>query len=135
MKNKKGISLIVLVITIIVIIILAAAVILTLNNNNPIENANKATYASDKAEVQSALAIYAGNQMANNQGKSPFKAGTTVPITDKDTARDTDGYVTNLKWADLGMGKPGSIETAQINGDTGAITFTATNSKLDESAD
>lgn len=42
MKNKKGISLIVLVITIVVIIILAAAVILSLGNNNPINNAKKA---------------------------------------------------------------------------------------------
>ena len=38
MRNKKGISLIVLIITIIVIIILAAIVILTLSKNNPIES-------------------------------------------------------------------------------------------------
>lgn len=59
-RNKSGISLIVLVITIIVIIILAAAVILTINNNNPMSNANKARYLSDRANVQNALSAAVG---------------------------------------------------------------------------
>ncbi|MEG2348312.1 MAG: hypothetical protein RSB67_01515, partial [Clostridia bacterium] len=42
MKNKRGISLIVLVITIIVIIVLATAVIVTFLKNNPISKANEA---------------------------------------------------------------------------------------------
>ena len=42
-KNKKGISLIVLIITIAVIIILASAVILSIANNRPIESAKEAT--------------------------------------------------------------------------------------------
>ena len=58
MRNKKGISLIVLVITIIVIIILAAAVILTLNGNNPINNSKQATFDSDCAELKSAMSMY-----------------------------------------------------------------------------
>ena len=41
-KNKRGISLIVLVIIIIVVIILAVAVILSLSENNPINNAKVA---------------------------------------------------------------------------------------------
>lgn len=47
LKNKKGISLIVLIITIIVIIILASIIVMSFNNNNPIEKANEAKFKSD----------------------------------------------------------------------------------------
>ena len=57
-KNKKGISLIVLVITIIVIVILAVAVILTLANNNPIENANKASFQNDLKAMEEEVNLY-----------------------------------------------------------------------------
>lgn len=74
MKNsKKGISLIVLVITIIVIIILAAAVLLSIQNNNPIENANKARYSSDKDAAQSAFNILMGKIMADCQSSVDIK--------------------------------------------------------------
>ena len=43
-KNKKGISLIVLIITIIVVIILAATVIFALTKNNPVDSAKEATF-------------------------------------------------------------------------------------------
>lgn len=46
-KNKKGISLIVLIITIIVIIILASVVVITFNTNNPIGMAREAKFKSD----------------------------------------------------------------------------------------
>lgn len=55
MKNKQGISLIVLIVTIIVIIILAAAVILTLNNNNPIDSSRVAQLADNRSSINSAL--------------------------------------------------------------------------------
>ena len=58
MKNKKGISLIVLIITIIVVIILAAAVILTLSKNNPIESAKEATFKEDVRAYQDELNMY-----------------------------------------------------------------------------
>lgn len=47
LKNKKGISLIVLIITIIVIIILATIIVMSFNNNNPIGKANEAKFKSD----------------------------------------------------------------------------------------
>ena len=50
-KEKKGISLIVLVITIIIMIILAAAVILSLNSSNVV---SKASEAKDKSEWSAA---------------------------------------------------------------------------------
>ncbi|MEG1059036.1 MAG: hypothetical protein RSD14_00450 [Clostridia bacterium] len=69
MKNKKGISLIVLVITIIVIIILAAAVILTLNKNNPMNNSKIATLSQNKDSVESGINLYLAQVIANTQGK------------------------------------------------------------------
>ena len=51
-KNKRGISLIVLVITIIVMIILAAAIILSLSNSEIISKANKAKTDSDMANLK-----------------------------------------------------------------------------------
>ena len=52
MKNKRGISLIVLVITIIVMIILAAAVIITISNTGIINRANEAVDATNYKQVE-----------------------------------------------------------------------------------
>ncbi|MBR6689600.1 MAG: type II secretion system protein [Clostridia bacterium] len=52
MKNKKGISLIVLVITIIVMIILAAAVIISMNNTGIIDKASHVVKLTDEKQVQ-----------------------------------------------------------------------------------
>lgn len=68
MKNKQGISLIVLIVTIIVIIILAAAVILTLNQNNPIDSSRIAQLADNRASINSAVSLYYGKKMAETQG-------------------------------------------------------------------
>jgi len=56
-KNKRGISLIVLVITIIVMIILAAAIILSLNGSNIIGKANEAKTKSDIANAKHVAAL------------------------------------------------------------------------------
>ena len=68
MRNKKGISLIVLIITIIVVIILAAVVILTLSKNNPIESAKEARFKEDVRSFQDELALYISKQYANAGG-------------------------------------------------------------------
>lgn len=47
LKNKKGISLIVLIITILVIIILTSVIIMSFDNSNPIGRANEAKFKSD----------------------------------------------------------------------------------------
>ena len=75
MKNKKGISLIVLVITIIVIIILATAVIVTIVTNNPIKEANKAKYESDRDNMQAVFTTTVAKVMSNNQGNVKVKSG------------------------------------------------------------
>lgn len=54
-KNKSGISLIVLIFTILVILILASIVIMTFNNNNPIGRANEAKFKSDLATFRDEL--------------------------------------------------------------------------------
>lgn len=83
MKNKQGISLIVLIVTIIVIIILAAAVILTLNNNNPIDSSRVAQLADNRSSINSAINLYYGKKMAETQGM--YDASQIFTATDVDT--------------------------------------------------
>ena len=68
MKNKKGISLIVLVITIVVVIILAAAVILSLSGNNPINNARIANLDQTKDGIESSILAYSGKAQSQTLG-------------------------------------------------------------------
>ena len=82
MKNKQGISLIVLIVTIIVIIILAAAVILTLNNNNPIDSGRVAQLADNRSRINSAINLYYGKKMAETQGIYDAKAIFTADNID-----------------------------------------------------
>jgi hypothetical protein len=78
MKNRNGISLIVLVITIIVIIILAGAVILSLANNNPISQASEANFKSNVDSYNSELTMALSNQYLNDTSFDPstFNKGT-----------------------------------------------------------
>jgi len=89
--NPSGISLIVLVITIIVIIILAAAVILTLNKNNPIEEASKARYESDVANMQAIFTNVVTKVMVQKQSTIEINAGELNSI--KIGVSSTDGRV------------------------------------------
>lgn len=57
MKNKKGISLVVLVITIIVMIILASTIILTLSNSGIINKSNEAVEKSNLIQVKKIAAL------------------------------------------------------------------------------
>ncbi len=68
MKNKRGISLIVLVITIVVVIILAAAVILSLSGNNPINNARIANLDQTKDGIESSILAYTGKAESQTLG-------------------------------------------------------------------
>ena len=68
-KQKRGISLIVLVITIIVMIILAAAIIISLNNNGIINSANEAISKTDYKAVNTAAQLaYADIIMGKDTG-------------------------------------------------------------------
>ena len=69
MKNKRGISLIVLIITIIVVIILAAIIIITITKNNPVSSAKEATFKQDVRSFQEELSMYIGKQnVTDTQG-------------------------------------------------------------------
>ena len=66
MKNKKGISLIVLVITILVMIILAGVVIVSLQDSNPIDKAKEAVKATDLSTYKEELQMNILNAMVKN---------------------------------------------------------------------
>ena len=76
MKNKKGISLIVLIITIIVVIIIAAAIILTFSKNNPVTSANEATFKSDIRSFQEELAMYISKEIIKDYSGTREKLET-----------------------------------------------------------
>lgn len=82
MKNKKGISLIVLIITIIVVIILAATVIFVITKNNPVNSAKEATFKQDVRNFQEELNMYISNEYTTLQGMRDSKINTTnIPAT------------------------------------------------------
>ncbi len=87
MKNKKGISLIVLIITIIVVIILAAIIIITLTKNNPVSSAKEAAFKSDIRNFQDSLAMYVGKQLVTDY------YGNREKITVIDNLDDMDKYI------------------------------------------
>ncbi len=70
-KQKKGISLIVLIITIIVMIILATAIILSLNGSGIIGKAKEAKTESDEASIKEAASLaYAEYDLAVKTGET-----------------------------------------------------------------
>jgi len=85
LKNKRGISLIVLVITIIVMIILAASIILTLNSSNAIGKANQAVSDTDLANLKSAATTYSSEYKLEVEigGLDPEKISAQDYIMDK----------------------------------------------------
>lgn len=68
LKNKKGISLIVLIITIIIVIILASVVIISFSNSNPTEKAIEAKFKSDlQGFKEELLATHVNNLTEDNK--------------------------------------------------------------------
>ena len=105
MKNKKGISLIVLVITIVVVIILAAAVILSLSGNNPINNARIANLDQTKDGIESSILAYSGKAQSQTLGYYTVTELITGNrseteeygiIGDKETTNNNDETIYNI---------------------------------------
>lgn len=71
-KNKKGISLIVLIITIIVVIILASVIIVSINKNNPIKSAKEAKFKSDLSSFRDELEDNINDILIKNADKSEY---------------------------------------------------------------
>ena len=105
MKNKRGISLIVLVITIVVVIILAAAVILSLSGNNPINNARVANLDQTKDGIESSILAYSGKAQSQTLGYYTVaelltgnreETGEYSIIGDKKTTNNNDEEIYNI---------------------------------------
>lgn len=71
MKQKRGISLIVLVITIVVILILAGVVILSLVNNNPIGQASEARFMANVDAYKSELNLAISQKYFDDRSFNP----------------------------------------------------------------
>ncbi len=92
MKNKKGISLIVLVITIIVMIVLASAVVVTLTNSGIIDRATDATETSNLKQVEQ-LANLAWSEAYLDKAKTDAEfEGKVLDALDKNGV-NTDDYI------------------------------------------
>ena len=105
MKNKNGVSLIVLVITIVVVIILAAAVILSLSGNNPINNARIANLDQTKDGIESSILAYSGKAQSQTLGYytvTELLTGNREEteeysiIGDKETTNNNDEAIYNI---------------------------------------
>lgn len=71
-KNKKGISLIVLIITIIVMLILVSVVVVSFNSNNPIGKAKEAKFKSDLSSFRDELEDNINDILIKNANKSEY---------------------------------------------------------------
>ena len=66
LRNKKGISLIVLIITILVVLILTSVIVMSFDNNSPIGRANEAKFKSDLSTFRDELmATHTENSITN----------------------------------------------------------------------
>ncbi|MBR6614208.1 MAG: type II secretion system protein [Clostridia bacterium] len=92
MKNKKGISLIVLVITIIVMVVLASAVIVTLSNSGIIDRATDATETSDLKQVEQ-LANLAWSEAYLDKAKTDAEFEEMVLDSLDKNGVNTDDYI------------------------------------------
>ena len=77
MKEKRGISLIVLIITIIIMIIIAGAIIISLSNANIIDQAEEATFKMQVRGIQDALLLEKADKLAE-EGKKPASYNITM---------------------------------------------------------
>ena len=101
-STMGGISLIVLVITIIVVIILAVAVVVSIINNNPMSEANRARYQSDRANMQMVLTNTVGKIMAESQ--ETIKVDAKILVNKEKGPKNVVGETT-YKYSDETGGK------------------------------
>ena len=76
LKNKRGMSLIVLVITIILMIIIAGAIILSLNSSGIIERAHKAKTETEKSILKEEVELLLLRAQMGESIEDIFKTGT-----------------------------------------------------------
>ncbi len=111
MKNKKGISLIVLVITIIVMIILAASVIISLSNTGIINKANEAVDKTNKSEVYNLATLTWAEAFMDG------KRGDTLKTAVLDALKDyTDEYDIVVDDNGVSVNKKGESGGTEVGG-------------------
>lgn len=77
-KNKRGISLIVLIITIIVMLILVSVIVVSFNNNNPIGKANEAKFKADLSSFRDELDANVNDIIFGESNKSDMDINVNV---------------------------------------------------------
>ena len=126
-KEKRGISLMVLVITIIIMIILAAVVILSLNSSNLVSKANEAKGKSDIANAQD-LATTAYAEWMLDDGDTTLQNAVNTKLTeagyDSKIRSDAEGKVCIIP-----KGFKASIYEGE-NTVTGGLVIYETNAEL-----
>ena len=107
MKNKKGISLIVLVITIIVMIILAAAIIIAINNNNVVDKAKEAVDDTNLKQIQElAQTIWADAYIDGLRTQEDLEKAVLDGLKNTDTTKYTITVTTSGVDVSLKENKP-----------------------------
>ncbi len=118
MKNKKGISLIVLVITIIVMIILSAAIILSLSNSGIISKANKAKADNDVSNAKELVEVAHSEWLLMTADEQTENGGNFVNYaTDKleKSGYDPDKYILSEEGGiEVCVAKIGEVKYASL---------------------
>ena len=91
MKNKKGISLIVLVITIVVVVILAVAAILVLMDGGILDNTRKAKFMNNFRSVEDGVNLYAMGTLKDTETLSYI-----LPVLGKLSLEEKQQIVNNV---------------------------------------
>lgn len=113
MKNKKGMSLIVLVITIIVMIILAGIIVVSMSKNNPIENAKIAVLKTNISNIYSEVEMYIMSNV-NVDGKIKYPVRENVPPEElSNVIRDLIAIYQN-KYFETGLPDIWNIDTSRV---------------------
>ena len=104
MRNKKGISLIVLVITIIVMILLAASVVISLSSTGIINKANDAANKTDFAQVQQYATLIWSEEYLNNKRGDTLKNDVLGKLEEYKDKYDFDITDTGINVTEKGAG-------------------------------
>lgn len=116
-KDKKGISLIVLVITILVMIILAGVVIVSLQNDNPINKAKFAKNMDSIQNIRSAITQYAVTAQATESDSETFGDKMNKILKDADSTYQKIGEYTKILIIDENVKKLLGVDPSQFIGE------------------
>lgn len=157
MKNKNGISLIVLVITIVVMIVLSATIILSLNNTDVLDDSQLAVNESNLDEVQHLATMkwaeaFADGETTQSQLQSAVLEGlykknidiskyniqvTTegVTVTSKDITDSVNWVVQTVDGVPIPKGFIASSATGESTKSGGLVIYEGTDSVTDENVE